>query len=71
MFPILGNFTDDEQTACENVEEVSLSSLVVSYGDEVVVRALEAYVRILSDERTKVNFGRYNIVKVNIIRLAR
>ena len=50
MFPILGNFTDDEQTACENVEEVSLSSLVVSYGDEVVVRALEAYVRILSDE---------------------
>ena len=42
-------FTDDEQTACENVEEVSISSLVDDYGDETVVRALEAYVRILSD----------------------
>ena len=42
-------FTDDEQTACENVKEVSLSSLVDSYGDEIVVSALEAYVRILSD----------------------
>ena len=49
-FCVETTFTDDEQTACENVEEVSLSSLVVSYGDEVVVRALEAYVRILSDE---------------------
>ena len=43
-------FTDDEQTACENVEEVSIGSLVDSYGDEVVVRALEAYVGVLSDE---------------------
>lgn len=43
-------FTDDEQTACENVEEVSISSLVNDYGDETVVRALEAYVRILSDK---------------------
>ena len=43
-------FTDDEQTACENVEEVSISSLVNDYGDETVVRALEAYMRILSDK---------------------
>ncbi len=42
-------FTDDEQTACENVKEVSISSLVDDYGDETVVRALESYVRILSD----------------------
>jgi hypothetical protein len=42
-------FTDDEQTACENVKEVSISSLVDDYGDETVVRALEAYVRLLSD----------------------
>ena len=43
-------FTDDEQTACENVKEVSISSLVNDYGDETVVRALEAYMRILSDK---------------------
>ena len=43
-------FTDDEQTACENVKEVSISSLVCNYDDEAVVRALEAYVRLLSDE---------------------
>ena len=43
-------FTDDEQTACENVKEVIISSLVDDYGDETVVRALEAYVRILSDK---------------------
>ena len=42
-------FTDDEQTACESVKEVSISSLVDDYDDETVVRALEAYVRILSD----------------------
>ena len=42
-------FTDDEQTACENVEEVSISSLIKYYYDEDIVRALEAYVRILSD----------------------
>ena len=50
VFCVETTFTDDEQTACENVEEVSIGSLVDSYGDEVVVRALEAYVGILSDE---------------------
>ena len=49
-------FTDDEQTACENVEEVSIGSLVDSYGDEAVARALEAYVRILSDETKNSEF---------------
>lgn len=42
-------FTDDEQTACENVKEVSISSLVDDFGDEIVVRVLEAYVRIMSN----------------------
>jgi hypothetical protein len=51
-------FTDDEQTACENVEEVSISSLVDDYGDETVVRALEAYVRILSDTPKDSIFGK-------------
>ena len=50
VFGVEETFTDDEQTACENVKEVSLSSLVGDYGDEVVARALEAYVRLLSDE---------------------
>ena len=50
VFCVEETFTDDEQTACENVKEVSLSSLVGDYGDEVVVRAFEAYVRILSDK---------------------
>ena len=49
VFCVEETFTDDEQTACENVEEVSISSLIKYYGDENVVRALEAYVRILSD----------------------
>ena len=49
LFAVERIFTDDEQTACENVKEVSISSLVDDYGDETVVRALEAYVRILSD----------------------
>ena len=49
VFCVEETFTDDEQTACENVKEVSLSSLVGDYGDETVVSALEAYVRILSD----------------------
>lgn len=71
LFSVERLFTDDEQTVCENVEEVSISSLVRDYANKAIVPALEAYVRILSDERTKVNFGRYNIVKVNIIRLAR
>ena len=50
LFCVQEAFTDDEQTACENAEEVSLSSMVDSYGDEIVVSALEACVRILSDE---------------------
>ena len=50
VFCVETTFTDDEQTACENVEEVSLSSLINNYGDDIVVRALEAYVRLLSDE---------------------
>lgn len=49
VFCVEETFTDDEQTACENVKEVSISSLINYYGDENVVRALEAYVRILSD----------------------
>ena len=49
VFCVEETFTDDEQTACENVKEVSISSLVDDYGDETVGRALEAYVRILSD----------------------
>ena len=49
-------FTDDEQTACENVKEVGISSLVCNYDDEAVVRALEAYVRLLSDETKKSEF---------------
>lgn len=50
VFCVEKTFTDDEQTACENVKEVSLSSLVGDYGDEIVARALEAYVSLLSDE---------------------
>ena len=50
LFCVERTFTDDEQTACENVEEVSIGSLVDSYGDKVVARVLEAYVRILSDQ---------------------
>lgn len=49
-------FTDDEQTACENVKEVNISSLVCNYDDEAVVRALEAYVRLLSDETKSSEF---------------
>ena len=49
LFAVERLFTDDEQTACENVEEVSISSLVCDYGEETVVGVLEAYVRILSD----------------------
>ena len=43
-------FIFDEQPACENVKEISISSLVEDYDDETVVCALEACVRILSDE---------------------
>ena len=42
-------FTDDEQTVCEDVEEVGINSLENDYADDIVVRALDAYVRILSD----------------------
>ena len=49
LFCVEETFTDDEQTACENAKEVSINSLVDDYGDETVVSALEAYVRILSD----------------------
>ena len=56
LFAVERIFTDDEQTACENVEEVSISSLVDDYGDETVVSVLEAYVRILSDETKKSKF---------------
>ena len=56
VFCVEETFTDDEQTACENVKEVSLSSLVGDYGDEVVVRALEAYVRLLSDKTKNSEF---------------
>ena len=50
VFCVEKTFTDDEQTACENVEEVSISSLIDNYGDDIVVCALEAYVSLLSDE---------------------
>lgn len=43
-------FTEDEQTVCVNVEEVSISSLVHDYDYESAVCALEEYVRILSDK---------------------
>ena len=56
VFCVEETFTDDEQTACENVEEVSISSLVAHHGDEVVARALEAYVRLLSDETKNSEF---------------
>ena len=56
VFCVEETFTDDEQTACENVEEISISSLVAHYGDEVVARALEAYVRLLSDETKNSEF---------------
>ena len=50
VFCVETTFTDDEQTACENVEEISINSLVSNYDDEIVVCALEAYVRLLSDQ---------------------
>ena len=56
LFCVERTFTDDEQTACENVEELSISSLVDSYGDDVVVQVLEAYVRLLSDETKNSEF---------------
>ena len=56
LFCVEETFTDDEQTACENIKEVSLSSLVGNYGNEIVVSALEAYVRILLDETKNSEF---------------
>ena len=56
VFCIEETFTDDEQTACANVIEVSISSLVRYSDDETVIRSLEAYVRILSDEAKKSKF---------------
>ena len=56
LFCVEETFTDDEQTACENVEELIISSLVDSYGDDVVVQVLEAYVRLLSDETKSSEF---------------
>ena len=55
-FCVETTFTDDEQTACEDVEELSISSLVGDYGETTVVSVLEAYVRILSDEAKKSKF---------------
>ena len=49
VFCVEETFTDDEQTACANVIEVSISSLVRYSDDETVIRSLEAYVRLLSD----------------------
>ena len=56
LFAVERLFTDDEQTACEDVEELSISSLVGDYGETTVVSVLEAYVRILSDETKKSKF---------------
>ena len=50
VFCVEETFTNDEHTLCQNVEEVSISSLVKYYDDMAVVRALEAYVRLLSDK---------------------
>ena len=56
VFCVEETFTDDEQTACENVKEVSISSLVRYSDDETIIRSLEAYVRLLSDETKNSEF---------------
>ena len=56
VFCVERTFTDDEQTACENVIEVSISSLVRYSDDETIIRSLEAYVRLLSDETKNSEF---------------
>ena len=66
VFCVEETFTDDEQTACENVKEVSISSLINYYGDENVVRALEAYVRILSDTPKDSIFWKVQPPKENV-----
>ena len=56
VFCVEETFTDDEQTGCVNVKEVNISSLVRYSDDETVIRSLEAYVRLLSDETKKSEF---------------
>ena len=56
VFCVEKTFTDDEQTACANVIEVSISSLVRYSDGETVIRSLEAYVRLLSDETKNSEF---------------
>ena len=56
VFCVEETFTDDEQTACKNVKEVNISSLVRYSDDETVIRSLEAYVRLLSDETKNSEF---------------
>ena len=51
VFCVEKAFHGDDGGACENLEEVSIGSLVDSYGDEAVERALEAYVVMLSDDQ--------------------
>ena len=56
LFCVEETFTDDEQTACANVIEVSIGSLVRYSDDEPVIRSLEAYVRLLLDETKNSEF---------------
>ena len=56
LFCVEETFTDDEQIACENVKEVSISSLARYSDDETIIRSLEAYVRLLSDETKNSEF---------------
>ena len=56
VFCVEETFTDDEQTGCVNVKEVNISSLVRYSDDETVIRSLEAYVRLLSDETKNSEF---------------
>ena len=51
VFCVKETFTGEEQTTCKNVKEVSLSSLAGYYNNKIVVRALEAYVHLLSDDK--------------------
>ena len=56
LFAVESILTNDEQTACDDVKEVSIRSLVCGHSDKDVVRVLEAYVRVLSDEAKKSKF---------------
>ena len=51
VFCVEKAFRDDDGDACENLEEVSIGSLMDSYGDEAVERALEAYLVMLSNDQ--------------------